>query len=86
MTHRDAYDEWLDNRTAIDEAKIVRRDRDFHLILYLDDGQRFDYRIGNPEAFEYEVQRTIGEWLDESGRVAAAVATARRYFQNREQR
>ena len=74
------------NRTAIDEAKIVRRDRDFHLILYLDDGQRFDYRIGNPEAFEYEVQRTIGEWLDESGRVAAAVATARRDFQNREQR
>ena len=83
---RDSYDEWLDNRTAIDEAKIVRRDRDFHLILYLDNGTRHDFRIGNPEALEYEVQRTIGEWLDESGRVAAAVATARWYFENREQR
>jgi hypothetical protein len=68
--------------TFIDEAKIEPDEDGWHLILYLDDGQRLDYRIGNPEAFEYEVQRTIGEWLSE-GSIRQASARARRYFASR---
>lgn len=58
---------------TIDEIRIEGEEDGFHLVIYADDdtveganSQAFlRFRIGLPDQFHAEVQRTIGRWLDE---------------------
>lgn len=58
---------------TIDEIKIEPDEDGYHLVIYLadhsdDDAMRF--RIGLPDQFRAETERTIGAWLAEGERAA----------------
>lgn len=52
---------------TIDEIRVEGEEDGFHLVIYTDDPNRIThrYRIGLPDQFHAEVQRTIGQWLAE---------------------
>ena len=50
---------------TIDEIMIYGDEDGFHLVIHGDAGQREDWRIGLPDQFRAEVDRTIGRWLAE---------------------
>lgn len=50
---------------TIDTISIYSDEDGFHLAIYTDEGERHTYRIGLPDTFKYEVDRTIGAWLAE---------------------
>jgi len=49
----------------IDEIRIEGEEDGWHLIIEDDTGSRVRYRIGLPDQFKAEVDRTIGAWLTE---------------------
>ena len=60
---------------TIDEIRIEGEEDGFHLVIYAEEPRTtasltIRYRIGLPDQFLHETQRTIGDWLAEGERAA----------------
>lgn len=69
---------------TIDEIKIEPDEDGWHLVIYSDDSEvegatseAFRFRIGLPDQFHAETERTLGAWLAEGEREARAYAIER---------
>ena len=58
---------------TIDEIRIESDEDGWQLIVYDDAGERTEYRIGLPDQFKAEVDKTIGAWLAEGELVKAVM-------------